>query len=164
MKSVPQNMIEFFTFDLTTFFLEDDYEEVHSEELDGMFMIEYEKHLPWIEYDLFEKVVFRVFNDKNNIEGSNHINVRFPASPKKCNEAAVKKVAGVLFEMFGPDDSKNKAWPAIPGEAYNARPIALEWTKGEGKNMYRVELKINKAKELVLTIFFFNHLMNLLNS
>ena len=84
----PKNIIELFTFDLTTFFIEDDYEEISCIEEAGVFMIEYEKVLPWTEHGLFNSVVFRVFNDKKNIVGSNHINVRFSttASSEKVND------------------------------------------------------------------------------
>jgi hypothetical protein len=80
----PKNIIELFTFDLTTFFYEEDYEEIESQEIDGVFMIEYEKALPWTELGLFEKVFFRIFNDKTNIVGSSHINVTIASQSRIC--------------------------------------------------------------------------------
>ncbi len=74
----PNNIIELFTFDLTTFFFEEDFEEVDCHEEKGVLMVEYQKQLPWVELKLFDRVIFRVFNDKDNIVGSSHINVKFP--------------------------------------------------------------------------------------
>jgi hypothetical protein len=158
----PKNIIELFTFDLTTFFYEEDYEEISFEEQEGLFMIEYEKVLPWIEIDLFNKVVFRVFNDKKNIVGSNHINVNFPAEPDHTNMANIKKLTHKLFKIYGWDDENLGEMTVKDETGFNNGFFERQWTLGEGKNVYSVRLIYNTRDGLSLRILFFNHLLELI--
>jgi hypothetical protein len=159
----PKNIIELFTFDLTTFFYEDDYEEISSDEQAGIFMIEYEKSLPWLELNLFNKVVFRVFNDKNNIIGSNHINVRFPAKEDQINLQNVKKLVNKLNKIYGWDDENRGEWTAHDENDFNKGFMERQWTLGEGKYIYSVKVTLNIRDGLALKILFFNHLLELIN-
>jgi hypothetical protein len=159
----PKNITELFTFDLTTFFFEEDYIEVSGDEKEGVFMIEYEKILPQIELGLFTKVVFRVFNDKKNIIGSNHINVRFPAEAGNIKLPTIKKLIYKLAEIYGGDDENRAEWTENDESDYNKGYLDRQWTLGEGKNIYSVRLTMNSKDGLVLNILFFNHLLGLIN-
>lgn len=157
----PKNIIELFTFDLTTFFYEEDYEEISSDEQDGVFMIEYEKSLPWIELDLFHKVIFRVFNDKNNIIGSNHINVSFPTEEEQVTLAKVKKLINKLNKIYGWDDENRGEWSESDDADFKDGLLERLWTLGEGKFIYSVRVNHTHRDGLVLKILFFNHLLEL---
>jgi hypothetical protein len=159
----PKNIIDLFTFDLSTFFLEEDYVEVSCDEQEGVFMIEYEKMLPWIELDLFTKVVFRVFNDKKNIIGSNHINVSFPTEQENVSQAPVKKLVYKLSRIYGSDDENRADWTANDEKDFNNGFLERQWTLGEGKYIYSVRLSMNPKDGLILKIIFFNHLLGLIN-
>lgn len=158
----PKNIIELFTFDLTTFFYEEDYEEVGSDEKDGVFMIEYEKNLPWIEHDLFQKVVFRIFNDKNNIVGSNHINVEFPANEQDVSPEKVSKLINKLTQIYGWDDENRGNWNDQDESNFADKIFERQWTLGEGKYIYSVRIMYNHKDGLTLKILFFNHLLELI--
>lgn len=160
----PKNIIELFTFDLSTFFYEEDYSEVQSEERDGIFMIEYTKQLPWIELELFDQVLFRVFNDKSNITGGNHINVQLPASTEKISIERVERLVRNLFKLYGWDDENRGDWSDIDRKDFNDNLLERVWTLGENKNIYSVKLSYNHKYGLELKILFFNHLLNLLNT
>lgn len=160
----PKNVNELFTFDLTTFFYEEDYEEIQSAEQGGVFMVEYEKNLPWTELDLFDKVVFRVFNEKGNINGSNHINVKFPADPEKINKKSAKHLINALYKINGWDDENHGEWNDQDELNFNNQALSRQWTLGEGKLIYSVRLNYTKQDELLLEILFFNHLIELINS
>lgn len=158
----PKNIIELFTFDLTTFFFEDDYEEISSNEKEGVFMIEYEKILPWTELGLFNSVVFRVFNDKKNIIGSNHINVRFTSQiDEPYNNKNLIKLINKLNKIYGFDDENRGDWDNSETANNTIVKIIRQWTLGEGKYIYTVRLRI-KNNTLLLEILFFNHLLELI--
>lgn len=157
----PKNIIELFTFDLTTFFYEDDYEEISSVEKEGVFMIEYEKVLPWTELDLFNSVIFRVFNDKNNILGSNHINVRFTSPVEEPPYKHITKLIHKLNKIYGSDDDNQEAWCDKNVVAVESNLLLRQWTLGEGKYIYTVRIVINN-NILTLEILFFNHLLELI--
>lgn len=157
----PKNIIELFTFDLTTFFYEDDYEEISSHEKDGVFMIEYEKALPWIELGLFQSVVFRVFNDKNNIIGSNHINVRLSAPIDENTHSSVVKLVHKLTQIYGSDDDNQENWTDKDAHNMASGCLKRQWTLGEGKYMYTVRLSAG-TQLLKLEVLFFNHLLELI--
>jgi len=160
----PKNIIELFTFDLTTFFYEEDYTEVSCDEKEGVFMIEYERILPRIELGLFNKVVFRVFNDKKNIIGSNHINVSFPSELGSTNLTAIKKLIYKLGLIYGGDDENRADWTENDETDFKKGYVDRQWTLGEGKNIYSVRLTMNSKDGLVLKILFFNHLLELINN
>ncbi len=157
----PKNIIELFTFDLTTFFYEDDYEEISCSEDNGVFMIEYEKVLPWIELDIFNSVVFRVFNDKKNIIGSNHINVRFGNKFTIDKKKSIVKIVHKLNKIYGSDDDNKDDWSAADDDKFKQKKLKRQWTLGEGKNIYTVRLSM-KNDNLLLEILFFNHLLELI--
>ncbi|MGE4289791.1 MAG: hypothetical protein AB7E36_13990 [Salinivirgaceae bacterium] len=159
----PKNIIELFTFDLTSFFMEEDFREVLCEESDGVFMIEYEKKLPWCEHDLFEKVVYRVFNDKKNIIGSNHINVRFHAHSDRVNVENTKTLINKLHKTYGWDDENRNEWSTKDEHDFNNASLIRQWTLGEGKFIYQVKINQSRTTGLTLTILFFNNLLHLIN-
>lgn len=160
----PKNIIELFTFDLTTFFYEEDYEEISSKEEQGVLMIEYEKNLPWTEMDLFEKVIFRVFSDKTNLDGSNHINVRFPSEAEASNLKNTAKLINALYRIYGSDDENKGEWTSSDESIFKAPGLLRQWTLGEGKLIYTVKLDYTQNHQLILHILFFNHLTQLINN
>ena len=157
----PKNIIELFTFDLTTFFYEDDYEEISCIEQDGVFMIEYEKILPWTELNLFNSVVFRVFNDKKNIVGSNHINVRFSTDIVEGVHINISKLVHKLYNIYGSDDDNNNDWSDNDKKKIETESLIRQWTLGEGKYIYTIRVYIKEGKLLFETLFF-NHLLELI--
>lgn len=161
MESRTSTILDLFTFDLTTFFLEEDYEEVICMEEAGVFMIEYEKRLPWIELDLFDNVVFRVFSEKRNITGSSHINVDFPVEQKIIDEKRLQVLVNKLTEICGKDDENKGDWNNLDNTKLNSGLIERFWTRGEGKNVYTIKLTYIKSVGLTFKILFFNHLLNL---
>lgn len=158
----PKNIIELFTFDLTTFFYEEDYEEIESQEIEGVFMVEYEKVLPWTELGLFEKVFFRIFNDKTNIVGSSHINVTLPANPEYVDIEKTANLINSLFRIYGWDDENRGEWSETDKTEFEDRVFERQWTLGEGKFIYSVKVTYNSKYGLHLKILFFNHLLDLI--
>lgn len=163
LLSEPKNILELFTFDLTTFFYEEDFEEIDCYEEKGVFMVEYKKNLPWLELDFFDHVVFRVFNDKENIVGSSHINVKMPANVQFQTNELVKKLTNTLFNLYGWDDESKGDWIETDTSAFKIGQLTRTWTLGEGKYVYTVKLQQDENKGVLLQILFFNHLLKLNN-
>lgn len=106
----PKNILEMLSFDLTKFFADNDYCEIESKDIEGVFMVEFEKEFPLVELGMFEKVVFRLFNDKDNINGSNHINVTMPANPRYITQKNVRSLIDSLYGIYGYDDDRKGEW------------------------------------------------------
>lgn len=160
----PNNVLELFSFDLTQFFADNDYNEIESNDSEGVFMIEFEKDLPLAELGLFEKVIFRLFNDKTNVNGSNHINVTIPASAKHIVKSNVKQLIDNLYSIYGYDDDRNGAWNTTDDQLFEEKDLERQWTIGNDKFVYAVKVSYTEKHGLYLKIFFFNRLMELLHN
>lgn len=154
-----KNILDLFIYDLSTFFLDEDYKQVSCEEIQGLFMIEYEKTLPWTELNIFTKVRFRVFNDKKNIIGSNHINATLFNEGIILTNLEVKNVVDKLYEIYGKDDNNKGEWTEEDEIDYKENIFNRTWTLGDGIDVYSITLNISPYKELMLNILFFTNLL-----
>ncbi|MBR2195126.1 MAG: hypothetical protein IJ911_05870 [Salinivirgaceae bacterium] len=159
----PKNILELLSFDLTKFFADNDYCEIQSKDIEGVFMVEFEKEFPLVELGMFEKVVFRLFNDKNNINGSNHINVTMPANQRYVTSSRVKSLINSLYNVYGYDDDRKGEWDDADLSAFAEKDLERQWTVGNDKCVYAVKLSYTEKRGLILKIFFFNRLMESLN-
>ncbi len=153
----PKNILDLFTYDLTTFFYED-YEEINSEEILDTVLIDYEKKLPWKEFDVFDHVVFRVFIEKTNITGTNHINVTMDAKEgftKEHIEGIIEKVT----RISGIDDNRKGFWSGSDDENFEKGYLDRMWTLGKNENIYSLRLIYDKNSGLQLSILFFTNLL-----
>lgn len=158
MFKEPKNIIELFTFDLTTFFYEDDYEEIACVENDGVFMIEFEKMLPWTELGIFNTIIFRLFNEKRNVIGSRHINVRLTAEINDKSKKSIIKIVNKLNIIYGSDDDNTSEWTTNDDASLYSSTFNRQWTLGDGNKIYTIRLFAQK-NTIILTILFFNHLV-----
>ncbi len=158
----PKNILELFSFDITKFFSDNDYEEVQSNDIDGIFMVEFEKQLPHVELSLFDKVVFRMFNNKKNITGSNHVNITFPANDRYITKSRMKSLVNTLFDIYGHDDEHRGEWSETDDQDYADKTLEREWILGEGKEIYTIKLSFTEKYGFLVKILFFNHLIEVL--
>ena len=119
-----KTILDILTFDLSTFFY-GDYQEINSEEIEGTFMIDYEKKLPWSEFDIFDYLYFRVFNDKKNIHGSNHINATLINKEIELEKEKITEMLNKLFHIYGVDDLKRGRWELNDDEDFKAKDYKL---------------------------------------
>ncbi|MCK4662104.1 MAG: hypothetical protein KAT68_04520 [Bacteroidales bacterium] len=151
-----RNILDLFTYDLTTFFY-GNYEEVDSEETEGTFMIVYERILPWVELNIFDAVQFRVFFDKNNITGSNPINVKFIIKENEPTKDNIQYIIDQIIEIYGSDDGDRGEWSENDDKDYENGRLSRIWTIETGESF--VSISYNKEENLVLNILFFNNLI-----
>ncbi len=159
----PNNILDLFTYDLSTFFYIDDYEIIDSIEKDGVLMVEYEKSLPWTELQLFDNVLFRVFTEKGNINSGSHVNIKLNAEPEKSNVIAFEKLIHALVDIYG-NDSNNMGPLTLPEKSvFETNHIERQWTIGTGKKVYTIVLRKTPNETISLTVLFFNHLTTLIH-
>ena len=153
----PKTILDLFTYDLTTFFYED-YKEINSEEILDTVLIDYEKTLPWKEFDVFTRVIFRVFIEKTNVTGTNHINVTFFAD-EGYNKENLIKIIERITRIAGIDDNRKGFWSKTDEESYENKCVSRMWTLGRNENIYSLRLNTTQKDGLQLSILFFTNLL-----
>jgi hypothetical protein len=148
-----KSILDCFTYNLSTFFY-DDYEEIDSVETPATFMIVYQKQLPWKELGIFDIVQFRIFFDKENITGSNPVNVRFVA---KEEPGEIKRIVNRVVGIYGSDDSQQGEWNEIDDSKLESSTFRRVWTIEKGESFISIEF--SKQDGISLNILFFNNLM-----
>ncbi len=152
-----RTILDLFTYDLTTFFYGDDYEEIDSQDTPGMFMIDYEKKLPWTELNVFDTVQFRVFFDKDNITGSNPVNVKLFAKEIDVSRKKASYVIDQVFGIYGMDDNEKTVMDKEDDKLAVKGALIRKWTIEKGISFISVYYDQNKMLEL--NILFFNNLI-----
>lgn len=150
-----KSVLDLLTYDLTTFFY-GEYEEVESQDTEAMFMIVYQRKLPWVELELLDTVQFRVFFDKNNFTGSNPINVRLLPIDQTISHEKVAHVVDEIAELYGEDDFGDGIWTDADIEAYNNNTWQRRWTIQEGESFITMEYKEGHFE---LNILFLNNII-----
>ncbi|MFO7863330.1 MAG: hypothetical protein R6U85_04975 [Salinivirgaceae bacterium] len=128
-----KSVLDLFTYDLTTFFY-GEYKEVESFDTEAMFMIVYERKLPWNEMNLLDNVQFKVFFDKNNFTGSNPINVRLFNTESEITPRKVANLVNSIVELYGNDDYGQAEWSDAEEEAFNEQKWERKWSIQEGES------------------------------
>ena len=156
-KNTERSILDLISYDLTTFFYGDDYEEIDSQDTPGMFMIDYEKKLPWVELTVFDTVQFRVFFDKDNITGSNPVNVKLYAKENEITRKKASYVVDQLFGIYGMDDSEKTVMDSEDDKLALKGSLIRKWTIEKGISFISIYYEQNKMLEL--HILFFNNLI-----
>lgn len=141
-----------FNYDLSMFF-HDDYTEIDSIETPATFMIVYEKKLNTKEFNLFDRLQFRIFYDKEVITGDNPINVKLLSDSTIAEDT--KTLTQHICKYFGLDDSGICANP--DNNVFEEEEYDLFWTIGNGESF--ISLEKNKGEGLTLNILFYNNLI-----
>lgn len=161
--SKEKTILDILTFDLSTFFY-GEYQEVKSEEEEGTFMIDYEKKLPWSEFDIFDHLQFRVFNDKKNIHGSNHINAILMNRETSFGEEKVISMIDKIFQIYGKDDLQKERWTENDSKFFKNKEFERIWTIGKDKDIYTIQIKFDEQDRLCLSILFLTNLLRVTNN
>ena len=160
--SKPQHILDIITYDLSTFFYEDDYEEVYSEEILDTFLIDYRKKLPWKEFGIFDRIIFRVFTEKSNLTGTNHINVTFHSEELTVPHDKAMILLTDLENLYGSDDNRRGLWQEEEKVKVESGQIMRMWTLSEELNVYSVRLRYTIEKGMELQIMFYTNLLKTL--
>jgi hypothetical protein len=150
-----KSVLDLFTYDLTTFFY-GEYEEVESHDTEAMFMIVYERKLPWEEMGFLDTIQFRVFFDKNNFTGSNPINVKLIAKKKEATKEHIAKLFESIVELYGDDDTGLNNWSEDDELAFNNKTLERRWSIQEGESFITIYYNENGFE---LNILFLNNII-----
>jgi len=151
-----KSILDCFTYDLKSFFF-DDYQEIDGEETPATVMIVYQKKLPWNEMGLFDAVQFRIFFDKENLTGSNPVNVKFVSLAKKIELERLKTIVEKVMSIYGDDDSKKGRWGELDEKAFDDKNYRRVWTIERGESFVSIEFTENDG--ITLSIIFFNNML-----
>ncbi len=155
---IKKSILDCFNYDLTNFFY-DDYNEVDSEETPATFMIVYEKKLSEKEFDLFDIVQFRIFFDKDNLTGSNPVNVKFVSANKKGEVTSLHEIIETVISIYGDDDYRKGSWDEEDEQAFSENSFRRVWTIEKGESFLSVEY--SEEEGITFSILFFNNLIEL---
>ncbi|HAM98471.1 MAG TPA: hypothetical protein DCQ26_07645 [Marinilabiliales bacterium] len=156
LNKKSKSILDCFTYDLSSFFF-DEYEEIDSEETPATIMIVYEKKLPWSELGVFDAVQFRIFFDKENLTGSNPINVKFISREHKRDAAQLQMIVDKIISIYGEDDYHRTNWDEEDDRAFTNEVYRRVWTIEKGESFVSVES--NQTDGMTLNILFFNNLL-----
>ena len=151
-----KSILDCFTYDLTSFFF-DEYEEIASEETPATVMIVYEKKLPWNELGIFDLVQFRIFFDKENLTGSNPVNVKFLSSLKNSSLEHLHGIVDRVVSIYGQDDYRKGDWDESDENAFIENQFRRVWTIEQGDSF--VSIEYNENDGIQLNILFFNNML-----
>lgn len=157
--SKPKNILDLITYDLSTFFYVDDYEEIYSEDIVDTFLIDYQKILPWKEFGIFNKVVFRVFIEKAKLTGTNHINVTFHSESDTVPLDKAQSLLSELESLYGKDDNLRSLDSAEERANLKQGNIVRMWTLDAEQNVYGVRLNLKQGEGMQLQIMFYTNLV-----
>jgi len=155
-NKIEKSILDCFTYDLTSFFY-DNYEEIDSEETPATVMVVYEKELPWIELDIFDSVQFRIFFDKENLTGSNPINVKFISKTKESGKKSLQYILSKVIAIYGSDDAGKGKWSKKDDEMFLSKLYRRVWTIDQGESF--VSIEFNELDGITLNILFFNNML-----
>jgi hypothetical protein len=158
-----RTILDILTFDLSTFFY-GEYQEINTEEVEGTFLIDYEKKLPWSEFEIFDQLYFRVFNDKKNIHGSNHINATLINRDTEYGKNNVVDMLDKIFQIYGLDDLQKGKWEERDEDEFLNKTFMRTWTIGKEENIYTIQIKFDNEQKLSLSILLFTNLLRETNN
>lgn len=150
-----KSVLDLFTYDLTTFFY-GEYEEVESHDTEAMFMIVYQRKLPWSEMGLLDEVQFKVFFDKNNFTGSNPINVRLFNAKSVVTEQKLAALVESISDLYGSDINKKGYWDDDDARSFGQLNWQRKWSIQEGESF--ITLYYNESA-LEMNILFLNNII-----
>ncbi|MDA3890213.1 MAG: hypothetical protein PF517_00960 [Salinivirgaceae bacterium] len=151
-----KSILDCFTYDLKSFFY-DNYEEIASEETPATVMIVYQKELPWSELEIFNAVQFRIFFDKENLTGSNPINVKFISTEKIGTDKELQSIVDKVISIYGADDYRKGTWDSEDEKTFASEHYRRVWTIEQGESFISIEY--NTTDGITLNILFFNNML-----
>lgn len=157
-ETKKESILDCINYNLTNFFF-DSYNEVAGEETPATVMVVYQKELEQKEFDLFDRVQFRIFFDKDSITGSNPVNVKLLSSQKQGGLTDISNIVAEIVEIYGDDDYRRGTWNEEDEKAFSDKSFRRVWTIEKGESFISVEH--SEEEGISLSILFFNNLIEL---
>lgn len=155
-----KNILDFINYDIENFF-NDNYCEFYSDETVATIMVVYEKMLRKLEFDIFDKLQFHIFFDKEVLIKENPINVKLLSSSRGLHIANIKKIIAKIMRIYDLDDENKGVWREEEYALVENYTFKRIWTIGEGDSF--VSLTCSKDWGTSLNILFINNLIGFTN-
>lgn len=155
-----KSILDFINYDIENFF-NDNYYEFYSDETVATVMVVYEKMLRKLEFDVFDKLQFHIFFDKEVLVKDNPINVKFLSSLNNLKQTNVEKIVEKIMNICGMDDEEKGAWKEEEQVFIENSTFKRIWTIGEGNSF--ISLTCSKDWGISLNILFINNLIEFSN-
>ncbi|NOZ47994.1 MAG: hypothetical protein GXO79_14630 [Chlorobi bacterium] len=155
------SILDWLQFDLSNFFLQE-YEEVYSEEIEGLYCIDYEKKLPQLEFNIFDMMRLRVFSKVKDIESSEHINTTFFTRENEWNISKLNNLVELLFNLYGLDQNGKGLLNDEDISDLKLNIFNRTWTLGTDENVHMLQLTKKEEEGLEFHIVFLKSLLRCL--
>lgn len=155
------SILDWLQFDLTNFFLQE-YEEVNSEEIHGLYCIDYESGLSNMEFNIFDTVRLRVFSKVKDIESSDHVNVTFYSKDTLWNINKLDNLVNTLYDLYGKDDNGKETLNSEDISDLKLNIFNRNWTFGTNENVHSIHITKKEKEGLELHIIFLKNLLRCL--
>ena len=157
-----KSILDWLQFDLTNFFLQE-YKEVNSEEIQGLYCTDYEKKLAVNEFNIFDMIRLRVFSREKNIESCEHINVSFFIRDSVWNITKLDNLLNILHETYGTDDNGKGKLNSEDITELKLDIFNRVWTLGSDESVYSIQITNKEKENLELHIIFLKKLLHCLD-
>ena len=156
-----KSILDWLQFDLVNFFLHE-YEEVNTEEIQGLYCIDFEKKLFNIEFNIFDTIRLRVFSKVKDIESSDHINATFYINETNWNVSKLDYLVNILFELYGPDQNGKEQLNSEDITDLKLNIFNRTWTLGTDENVHSIQITKKEKEGLELHIIFLKNFLRCL--
>jgi len=154
--TTQHSILDHLRFDPTLFYV-DDYKEIETQDTPAIQIVDYEKRLNDLEFDIFDTMRFRVLFDKNNITGDTHVNATYKCKKKMTSWEDAKKLVTFLHSEYGKDDNGFTQWSDDEKESVENGSFVRIWPSLTGDSFLSVYFK--EIGGLELNILFLNNLL-----
>ena len=129
-----KSILDWLHFDLSNFFLQE-YTEVNTEEIQGLYCIDYEKKLSENEFNIFDTLRLRVFSKVKDIESCDHINATFYSQYNEWNISKLDNLVELLYETYGADQNGKEKLTRDDIADLKLNIFNRAWTLGSNENI-----------------------------
>lgn len=147
------SILEWLKFDLANYMLHE-FNEVNSEEIEGLYCIDYEKELEDVEFDMFDTIRLRIFTKIKSIQDSDHINVTFFSNYNTWSDSKLEYLLSILNQLYGPDDNGKGLLDKEDLSDLKFNIFNRSWTLGTDQNVHSLQLTKKKRKGSSFILFF----------
>lgn len=149
-------ILDLLIFDPTLFY-KGEYKEVESQDTPAIQIVDYERRLTELEFDIFDTLRFRVLFDKNNITGDTHVNATYRSKKKMTSWEDAKTLTTFLHKKYGKDDNGNTQWNDSEKKDVEEGTFMRIWPTQTGDSFVSIYFK--EIGGLELNILFLNNLL-----
>jgi len=155
-QSGKNSILDVIKFDITQFFV-GGYTIISTEDMAVIQIVDYEKQLPDVEFDLFDTLRLMVMFDKYLVNSDTHINATFYTKNKNISIKGIEHITNYFHHLFGVDDAKNAQWTEEDEKAIENFTFNRIWPTSNGESF--IKLSYTQTKGLEFTLLFLNNLL-----